>query len=113
LIDRKKLASDWYGQWQDIQQRIQELISNLPNSQELEKIINEQNNKTEAVRIEYFIVVKVVEYLKRTEGDLSLFRQYTSTRLKDWIKIQESYEKNGIYLGEIANYYQKFALFEL
>jgi len=46
---------------------------------------------------------RIVETLKRTEGEVNLLNQYTSARLKQWIQVQRAYEKDSLFLGEGAH----------
>ena len=47
--------------------------------------------------------VAITGALKRTEGEVNMLNQYTSARLKEWIKVQRAYEKDGVDLGEGAH----------
>lgn len=47
--------------------------------------------------------MKIVEILKETEADTkNVFGRYGSRRMKDWQEIVYAYEKDNIYLAEIA-----------
>lgn len=53
--------------------------------------------------INYFHCLKIVEILKETEADTkNLFGRYGSQRMKDWQEILNLYEKENVYLAEIA-----------
>lgn len=47
--------------------------------------------------------MKIIEILKETEADTkNVFGRYGSQRMKDWQEILRLYEKDNIYLAEIA-----------
>lgn len=47
--------------------------------------------------------MKIVEILKETEADTkNVFGRYGSQRMKDWQEILRLYEKDNIYLAEVA-----------
>lgn len=53
--------------------------------------------------INYFYCVKIVKILKETEADTkNLFGRYGSQRMKDWQEILRLYEKENVYLAEVA-----------
>ena len=47
--------------------------------------------------------MKIVQILKETEADTkNLFGRYGSQRMKDWQEILRLYEKENVYLAEVA-----------
>ncbi|XP_076249403.1 CDK5RAP3 protein homolog isoform X2 [Calliopsis andreniformis] len=53
--------------------------------------------------INYFHCLKIIEILKETEADTkNVFGKYGSQRMKDWQEIVRAYEKDNIYLAEVA-----------
>jgi len=63
--------------------------------------------------IDYEKCEKIVEYLVKTEGELNLFRQYTSPRVKNWVQIKKAFQKDGVYLAAYAATFQKVYLYEI
>lgn len=53
--------------------------------------------------INYFHCLKIIEILKETEADTkNVFGRYGSQRMKDWLEIIRLYEKDNVYLAEVA-----------
>lgn len=53
--------------------------------------------------INYFHCLKIIEILKETEAETkNVFGRYGSQRMKDWQEILRAYEKDNIYLAEVA-----------
>ncbi|KPI99454.1 CDK5RAP3-like protein [Papilio xuthus] len=53
--------------------------------------------------INYFHCLKIIEILKQTEADTkNIFGRYGSQRMKDWLDVVKSYEKENLYLAEAA-----------
>mgnify|MGYP002715740999 CR=1 FL=1 len=64
--------------------------------------------------INYYHCKKIIDILKETEiNSKNLFGQYTSQRMKDWVEIVKLYEKDNIYLGEVASLLQRTVSYEV
>lgn len=54
--------------------------------------------------INYYHCQEIVNILKQTEASSkNLFGQYSSKRMQDWQEIIKLYEKENVYLGEVAS----------
>ena len=53
--------------------------------------------------INYFHCQEIIDILKMTEKDSkNIFGSYSSQRMKDWIAVMKSYEKDSLFLAEAA-----------
>ncbi|XP_057214613.1 CDK5 regulatory subunit-associated protein 3 isoform X2 [Triplophysa rosa] len=54
--------------------------------------------------IHYFHCLRIIEILKKTEASTkNIFGRYSSQRMKDWQEIVCNYEKDNVYLAEVAS----------
>ena len=58
--------------------------------------------------------MKIIEILKETEKkSKNIFGMYSSQRMKDWNNIVSSFQKNNIYLAEVASILQRNVAYEI
>ncbi|XP_041371768.1 CDK5 regulatory subunit-associated protein 3-like [Gigantopelta aegis] len=97
LVNRRHCNQQWQIAAVEIRQKINAAIKDMPEVEELSKLVVEEAN------INYFHCLKILKLLKDTEtGKKTIFGQYASQRLKDWSEIIKLYEKDGVYLAEMA-----------
>ncbi len=64
--------------------------------------------------IHYFNCLKIIEILKETEKkSKNIFGMYSSQRMKDWNNIVGLFQKNNIYLAEVASILQRNVAYEI
>ena len=58
--------------------------------------------------------MKIIEILKETEKkSKNIFGMYSSQRMKDWNNIVSLFQKNNIYLAEVASILQRNVAYEI
>lgn len=68
----------------------------MPENEQIQRILSKHT-------FNYFICKQIIEILKETERhSKNLFGYYSSQRMKDWQEIVQAYQKDGIYLAELA-----------
>ncbi|XP_018374093.1 PREDICTED: CDK5 regulatory subunit-associated protein 3 isoform X1 [Trachymyrmex cornetzi] len=96
LINRRHCKKDWHMNILPIRQKINNAIQNMPAHDGIASLLS-------GAYINYFYCVKIVKILKETEADTkNLFGRYGSQRMKDWQEILRLYEKENVYLAEVA-----------
>ncbi|KYN40920.1 CDK5RAP3-like protein, partial [Trachymyrmex septentrionalis] len=96
LINRRHCKKDWHMNILPIRQKINNAIQNMPAHDGIASLLS-------GAYINYFYCVKIVQILKETEADTkNLFGRYGSQRMKDWQEILRLYEKENVYLAEVA-----------
>ena len=96
LISRRHCNKDWHSKILVIRERINNAIQDMPVHEGIAKFLS-------GAHINYFHCLKIVEILKETEADTkNVFGRYGSQRMKDWQEIVHAYEKDNIYLAEVA-----------
>lgn len=96
LISRRHIKTDWQNNVLKIREKINNAIQDMPAHEGIIKLLSGQH-------INYFHCLKIVEILKETEADSkNLFGRYGSQRMKDWQDIVTSYQKDNVYLAEVA-----------
>ncbi|XP_018579423.1 CDK5RAP3-like protein [Anoplophora glabripennis] len=96
LISRRHVNKDWQSNILKIREKINNAIQDMPAHEGIIKLLSGQH-------INYFHCLKIVDILKETEADSkNLFGRYGSQRMKDWQDIVSSYQKDNVYLAEIA-----------
>ena len=96
LVNRRHCNKDWHARILVIREKINNAIQDMPVHEDIAKLLS-------GSYINYFHCLKIVEILKETEADTkNLFGRYGSQRMKDWQDILSSYEKENVYLAEIA-----------
>ncbi|XP_018303630.1 CDK5 regulatory subunit-associated protein 3 isoform X2 [Mycetomoellerius zeteki] len=96
LINRRHCKKDWHVNILPIRQKINNAIQNMPAHDGIALLLS-------GAYINYFNCVKIVKILKETEVNTkNLFGRYGSQRMKDWQEILRLYEKDNVYLAEVA-----------
>ncbi|XP_078036546.1 CDK5 regulatory subunit-associated protein 3 [Augochlora pura] len=96
LISRRHCNKDWHTKVLVIREKINNAIQDMPEHDDIAKLLS-------GTYINYFHCLKIVEILKETEADSkNVFGRYGSQRMKDWQEIVKAYEKDNVYLAEVA-----------
>nr|XP_012137613.1 PREDICTED: CDK5 regulatory subunit-associated protein 3 [Megachile rotundata] len=96
LINRRHCSKDWHSKILIIREKINNAIQDMPVHEGIAKLLS-------GSYINYFHCLKIVDILKETEADTkNLFGRYGSQRMKDWQEILNLYEKDNVYLAEVA-----------
>ncbi|XP_076625123.1 CDK5 regulatory subunit-associated protein 3 isoform X1 [Colletes latitarsis] len=96
LISRRHCNKDWHTKILLIREKINNAIQDMPAHNEIAKLLS-------GAYINYFHCLKIIEILKETEADTkNMFGRYGSQRMKDWQEIVRAYEKDNLYLAEVA-----------
>lgn len=107
LISRRICPHDWQNNILKVRQNINNAIQDMP-------AVDEIANLLAGTYINYFHCRRIVEILKETESSSkNIFGQYSSKRMKDWLEIIKSYEKDNIYLAEAAQLLVRNIVYEL
>ncbi|CAG9763501.1 unnamed protein product [Ceutorhynchus assimilis] len=97
LVSRRHIPKDWQNAVLQVREKINNAIQDMPIHQGIVKLVSGQH-------INYFHCLKIVDILKETEKDTkNIFGRYGSQRMKDWQDIIKSYEKDNVYLAEVAS----------
>jgi len=100
LIDRKKAQVTWKKQLKPIQDKIQELLKELPTD------IPELASYTRKEKINYYDCVQIFKLLVEKANEpttKTLFGSYTSKRLKDWDETIRAYEVECVHIADAGN----------
>eukprot|EP00096_Caligus_rogercresseyi_P007023 TRINITY_DN2428_c0_g1_i1.p1 TRINITY_DN2428_c0_g1~~TRINITY_DN2428_c0_g1_i1.p1 ORF type:complete len:516 (+),score=165.94 TRINITY_DN2428_c0_g1_i1:71-1618(+) len=98
LISRRICAKTWHDDVIKIREKISSAILDMPEHPEIKKRLS-------GARINYFIVLEIIEILKETEKDSKNFLgMYGSQRMKDWKDICSSYTKGNVHIGEASQF---------
>ncbi|CAK9823607.1 CDK5RAP3-like protein [Anthophora retusa] len=96
LINRRHCNKDWHIKVLVIREKINNAIQDMPVHEGIAKLLS-------GSYINYYHCLKIVEILKETEADTkNVFGRYGSQRMKDWQEILRLYEKDNVYLAEVA-----------
>lgn len=96
LIQRRHCTKDWSENLAVIRRKIKAALRDMPENEEIKQLLI-------GSKLDYFKSKRIVELLKTTEASSkNIFGFYSSQRMKDWQDIVYSYEKNNVYLAEIA-----------
>ncbi|KAF5296397.1 hypothetical protein FQA39_LY12516 [Lamprigera yunnana] len=107
LVSRRHVSKDWQNDILKIREKINNAIQDMPEHEGIVKLLSGQH-------INYFHCLKIIEILKQTEaGTKNLFGSYGSQRMKDWKDIVQMYEKNSLYLAEVAQMLIRNVNFEI
>lgn len=114
LLDRKLVSSQWHKLLPIIQEKVTHLVGQLPQTPEIQEILDAAaTSAATGGKLDYPACDLVGQYLLKTEGGLTLFRQYSSQRLKDWLQVKSALEKDGLYLAETGYSLQKLVLYDM
>ncbi|XP_033625343.1 CDK5 regulatory subunit-associated protein 3-like [Asterias rubens] len=96
LINRRHVDPKWQAAALTVREKINLAIQDMPEVDEIKELLA-------GTYINYFHCVRIVELLKVSEsGSKNIFGYYSSQRMKDWQEIISLYEKDNIYLAEVA-----------
>ncbi|KAJ8035834.1 CDK5 regulatory subunit-associated protein 3 [Holothuria leucospilota] len=97
LIDRRHVKHKWQAAATVIQEKINHAIQDMPEVEEIKELLA-------GTYINYFHCLRILELLKISEsGSRNIFGYYSSQRMKDWQEIVSLYEKDSVYLAEVAD----------
>ncbi|KAM7029773.1 CDK5 regulatory subunit-associated protein 3 [Acridotheres tristis] len=97
LLDRRHCGRRWQAQVQQVRERIQAALGDMPEHPEIRELL-------QGSFLHYFHCLRIVEILKGTEASTkNLFGHYSSQRMKDWQEIVSLYEKENAYLAELSS----------
>lgn len=96
LVQRRHCNRDWGEKLAVIRRKIKAALGDMPENDQIKQLLMD-------ARIDYFKCKKIVDILKQTEADTkNFFGYYSSQRMKDWQEIVNLYERDCVYLAEIA-----------
>lgn len=96
LVQRRHCNRDWGENLAIVRRKIRAALKDMPENEQIKELLTNS-------RIDYFKCKQIVDILKQTEADSkNIFGYYSSQRMKDWKDIVYQYEKNCIYIAEIA-----------
>ncbi|KAL7071791.1 hypothetical protein ACQ4LE_008357 [Meloidogyne hapla] len=108
LISRRHCPKNWQSNFDEIRQKISNSIKDMPENEQIIKILNGGQF------INYFHCKEILKILYETEKDTkNIFGFYSSQRIKDWKEIISLYENENVYLGEAANFLQRYVQYEV
>ncbi|XP_057669911.1 CDK5RAP3-like protein [Diorhabda carinulata] len=107
LISRRHVKNDWQNNILKIREKINNAIQDMPADKGIIKLLSGQH-------INYFHCLKIIEILKETEADTkNVFGRYGSQRMKDWQDVISQYQKDNVYLAEVAQMLIRNVSFEI
>ena len=96
LVQRRHCKRDWGENLATIRRKIKAALKDMPESEEIKQLLL-------GSKLDYFKSKRIVEILRKTEADSkNIFGYYSSQRMKDWQDIVNSYERDNIYVAELA-----------
>uniref|UniRef100_A0A8C2AMN3 CDK5 regulatory subunit associated protein 3 n=1 Tax=Cyprinus carpio TaxID=7962 RepID=A0A8C2AMN3_CYPCA len=97
LVDRRHCTLKWQSAVLTIREKINAAIQDMPENEEMKQLLS-------GSYIHYFHCLQIIEILKGTEASTkNIFGRYSSQRMKDWQEIVSLYEKDNVYLAEVAS----------
>ncbi|XP_051968735.1 CDK5 regulatory subunit-associated protein 3-like [Xyrauchen texanus] len=97
LVDRRHCTLKWQSAVMTIREKINVAIQDMPENEEIKQLLS-------GTYIHYFHCLRIIEILKGTEASTkNIFGRYSSQRMKDWQEIVSVYEKDNVYLAEVAS----------
>ncbi|KAI0223584.1 CDK5 regulatory subunit-associated protein 3 [Lamellibrachia satsuma] len=107
LISRRHCKDQWQEAAVCVRKRINNAIQDMPPVEQITKLLH-------GTYINYFHCLQIVELLKETtDGSRNLFGRYSSHRMKDWMEIVKMYEKDSLYLAEVAQLLMRNVNYEI
>ncbi|XP_032890872.1 CDK5 regulatory subunit-associated protein 3 isoform X2 [Amblyraja radiata] len=107
LVDRRHCILKWQNSGLEIREKINNAIQDMPENEEIKQLLS-------GSYIHYFHCLRIVEILRRTEASTkNIFGGYSSQRMKDWQEITSLYEKDNVYLVELASWLVRNVTYEL
>lgn len=96
LVQRRHCKKDWGENLSSIRRKIKAALKDMPESEEIKQLLI-------GSKLDYFKSKQIVTILKTTEADSkNIFGYYSSQRMKDWQDVVSSYERDCIFLAELA-----------
>lgn len=96
LVQRRHCKKDWGENLDSIRRKIKAALADMPEHEEIKLLLI-------GSKLDYFKSKRVVEILQTTEASTKgFFGYYSSQRMKDWQDIVRCYERNCIYMAEVA-----------
>jgi hypothetical protein len=97
LVQRRHCKKDWGENLGAIRRKIKAAIKDMPESEDIKQLLI-------GSKLDYSKSKKIVDILKTTEKDSkNIFGYYSSQRMKDWQDVVYAYERDCIYLAELAS----------
>lgn len=97
LVDRRHCTLKWQSAVMTIREKINAAIQDMPENEEIKQLLS-------GSYIHHFHCLQIIEVLKGTEASTkNIFGRYSSQRMKDWQEIVSMYEKDNVYLAEMAS----------
>uniref|UniRef100_H3AGD9 CDK5 regulatory subunit associated protein 3 n=1 Tax=Latimeria chalumnae TaxID=7897 RepID=H3AGD9_LATCH len=107
LVDRRHCNLKWQSAALEIRRKINAAIQDMPENEEIKQLLS-------GSYIHYFHCLRIIEVLKGTEASTkNIFGRYSSQRMKDWQEIVWLYEKDNVYLAEIASQLVRNVTYEI
>ncbi|XP_051894560.1 CDK5 regulatory subunit-associated protein 3 [Pristis pectinata] len=107
LVDRRHCKLKWQSSVLTVREKINNAIQDMPENEEIKQLLS-------GSYIHYFHCLRIVEILRRTEASTkNIFGGYSSQRMKDWQEIASLYEKDNVYLVELASFLVRNVNYEI
>ncbi|KAK7789713.1 hypothetical protein R5R35_014753 [Gryllus longicercus] len=107
LVSRRHVNRDWQTHVLTIRAKINNAIQDMPVHEGIAKLLS-------GSYINYFHCKNIIEILRETEASSrNIFGSYGSQRMKDWQEIVKLYEKDSVYLAEVAQMLMRNVNFEV
>ncbi|XP_062893121.1 CDK5 regulatory subunit-associated protein 3 isoform X2 [Mobula hypostoma] len=107
LVDRRHCDLKWQSSVLTIREKINNAIQDMPENEEIKQLLS-------GSYIHYFHCLRIIEILRRTEASTkNIFGGYSSQRMKDWQEIVSLYEKDNVYLVELASFLVRNVSYEI
>ncbi|RWS26047.1 CDK5 regulatory subunit-associated protein 3-like protein [Leptotrombidium deliense] len=107
LISRRHCNKDFQQNLNDIRSKIVSAIKDMPENERIQELLSKSH-------LNYITCRQIVEILKETEADSkNIFGYYSSQRMKDWKEIISAYEKDNVYLAELAQIIARNVTYEV
>lgn len=98
LVQHRHCKRDWGENLAQIRRKIKAALKDMPESEDIKELLI-------GSKLDYFKAKQIIAVLKTTEADSkNIFGYYSSQRMKDWQDVVYSYERDYIYLVELATY---------
>lgn len=108
LVSRRHVEKNWMDSLQNVRSMIVDALKDMPEDARIASLLSTGH------QLNYYSCKQIVEILKQTEADSkNIFGYYSSQRMKDWQEIVKAYEKNNIYLAEVAQIINRNVSFEV
>lgn len=108
LVSRRHVSKDWMTCLQGVRALIVDALKDMPEDPRISFLL------VTGHQLNYYTCKQIVEILKQTEADSkNIFGYYSSQRMKDWQEIVKAYEKDNVYLAEIAQIINRNVTFEV